>query len=70
MSPPDFTGVMWHKSTRSGSNGGQCVEVAVLGGVVGVRDSKEPDGTVLGFTCRTWGVFVAGVRRGGLVPRP
>ncbi|MEU1683945.1 DUF397 domain-containing protein [Micromonospora sp. NPDC005707] len=32
----------WHKSTRSGSNGGDCVEVADnLPGRVLVRDSKE-----------------------------
>jgi hypothetical protein len=57
---------MWRKSTHSGSNGGQCVEVAVVGGVVGVRDSKEPEGTVLEFTRRAWEMSVAGVRGGGL----
>ncbi|MER6809842.1 DUF397 domain-containing protein [Spirillospora sp. NPDC000708] len=36
----------WRKSTRSsGTHGGtECVEVAVLVGGVGVRDSKDPDG--------------------------
>jgi hypothetical protein len=33
----------WRKSSYSGNNGGQCVEVAVnLTGVVAVRDSKNP----------------------------
>ena len=33
----------WRKSSYSGNNGGQCVEVAVnLPGVVAVRDSKNP----------------------------
>jgi Domain of unknown function (DUF397) len=33
------------KSTYSGSNGGNCVEVADnLPGIVAVRDSKDPDG--------------------------
>ena len=30
----------WRKSTYSGTNGGECVEVAVRGGDVLVRDSK------------------------------
>lgn len=61
MNPPDFTGAMWLRSTYSGSNGGQCVEVAVLGGVVGVRDSKEREsGPVLIFNPSEWGAFVAG----------
>ncbi|TDD92491.1 DUF397 domain-containing protein [Actinomadura rubrisoli] len=38
--------IVWRKSSRSGTGGtgGQeCVEVAALSGVVGVRDSKTPD---------------------------
>ncbi|MVZ98913.1 DUF397 domain-containing protein [Actinomadura sp. LD22] len=34
----------WRKSSRSSGNGGNCVELADLGVVVGVRDSKDPDG--------------------------
>jgi hypothetical protein len=29
MSAPDFTNAQWRKSSRSGGNGGQCIEVAV-----------------------------------------
>ncbi|MEU8800305.1 DUF397 domain-containing protein [Spirillospora sp. NPDC048819] len=36
--------VTWRKSRRSNDQGGECVEVAVLTEVVGVRDSKDPDG--------------------------
>ncbi|MEU1206786.1 DUF397 domain-containing protein [Nocardia sp. NPDC005825] len=32
--------VRWRKSSYSGSNGGQCVEVAIAPGVVRIRDSK------------------------------
>ena len=47
----DLTGAVWHKSTRSGGNGGDCVEVAVnLPGIVAVRDTKDPDGPALVFT--------------------
>lgn len=32
----------WRKSTRSGNNGGTCVELAEHGRSVAVRDSKNP----------------------------
>jgi hypothetical protein len=55
----DLTGARWHKSTRSGSNGGDCVEVADnLPDVVAVRDSKDPDGPVLIFGRDTWTEFI------------
>ena len=61
----DLTGAVWHKSTRSGGNGGDCVEVAVnLPGIVAVRDTKDRDGAALVFTHREWEAFVAGVRDG------
>ena len=61
----DLTGAVWHKSTRSGGNGGECVEVAVnLPDVVAVRDSKDRDGGTLTFTPGDWRDFVAGVRDG------
>jgi hypothetical protein len=60
----DLTGAQWRKSTRSGSNGGACVEVADnLPGVVGVRDSKDPAGPVLTFTPQTWRAFVTCAKR-------
>jgi hypothetical protein len=35
----------WRKSSYSGSNGGNCVEVARNpGGIIAVRDSKDPRG--------------------------
>jgi hypothetical protein len=45
--------------------GGNCVEVADLPGeFVGVRDSMNPAGAVLGFTQGEWDAFVVGVRNG------
>ncbi|MEU7981235.1 DUF397 domain-containing protein [Micromonospora sp. NPDC049081] len=52
---PDFSGVAWRKSTRSGSNA-NCAEAAR---VVGVRDSNDPAGPVLAFERRSWAAFVA-----------
>ncbi|MEH1013839.1 DUF397 domain-containing protein [Micromonospora sp. CPCC 206060] len=53
----------WRKSTRSGGNGGSCVEVADnLPGVVLVRDTKDRDGGTLGFTPDAWRSFVSRAR--------
>ena len=41
--------VQWRKSSRSGGEGGQCVELADLGGGIGIRDSKNPDAGHLGI---------------------
>jgi hypothetical protein len=55
----------WRKSSYSGSNGGDCVEVASnLPGVVAVRDSKDPDGPKLMFSPDEWRAFAAGIRGG------
>lgn len=56
----DLSGAKWRKSTRSGSSGGDCVEVADnLPGVVGVRDSKDRQGPALTFAAEAWSAFVA-----------
>jgi hypothetical protein len=57
--------VIWRKSSYSGSNGGDCVEVAVLSEQgLAVRDSKEPDGPVLTFTPAEWRTFTSAVKAG------
>ncbi len=59
MAVTDLTGAIWRKSSRSGSTGGNCVEVADnLSGVVGVRDSKDPTGPALVFGPEAWRAFV------------
>jgi hypothetical protein len=51
---------VWHKSTRSNGNGGNCVEVARnLPGIVAIRDSKNPHGPVLTVTPDEWARFIA-----------
>ncbi|MEG3637180.1 DUF397 domain-containing protein [Micromonospora palythoicola] len=58
----DLSNARWRKSTRSGASGGNCVEVADnLPGVVGVRDSKNPNGPALTFAPSAWRAFVAQV---------
>ena len=56
--------MVWKKSTKSGSNGGQCVEVASDADNIHVRDSKDPHGPVLTFTPAEWDAFLDGARRG------
>jgi len=64
MNTPDLTSAVWFKSTRSDSNGGQCVEVAKTDTGMAVRDSKNPTGSVLFFTPAEWDAFVGGVKDG------
>ena len=59
----DLTRAVWRKSSRSGDNGGACVEVARnLPGVVAVRDSKNPHGPVLTVSRDEWARFLTHVR--------
>ncbi|MFF5025920.1 DUF397 domain-containing protein [Streptomyces collinus] len=57
----------WFKSSYS-DNGGACIEVATnlvaSSGVVPVRDSKTPAGSVLDFPADAFSSFVAGVKAG------
>jgi hypothetical protein len=52
----------WRKSSRSGNNGGQCIEVAAPGLIL-VRDTKERAGAVLAFGPQTWRDFTARIKR-------
>ena len=62
MTAAELPAVVWRRSSRSG--GGDCVEVAVVGDRVRVRDSKNPGGPVLPFTQDEWDAFVGGVKDG------
>jgi hypothetical protein len=54
----------WIKSSRSGSGGGNCVEIADLDSHRAVRDSKDPTGLALRFTTDAWLVFTCAIRAG------
>lgn len=58
MCSPRSTGRRWRKSSYSGSQEANCVEIAHLPGTVAVRDSKDPDGPMLTFDRPTFGAFV------------
>lgn len=54
----DLSRAAWRKSSRSGGNGGNCVEVATnLAGVVAIRDSKHPSGPALTVSPDSWRAF-------------
>jgi hypothetical protein len=59
----DLISAHWRKSTRSGGNGGACVEVADnLPGAVALRDSKDPNGPALTFGPCQWSTFLTAVK--------
>jgi Domain of unknown function (DUF397) len=60
----DLSRAQWFKSSRSGPNSDNCVEVAFVGEIIAVRDSKRPEGPALIFTQAEWDAFVGGAKDG------
>jgi hypothetical protein len=56
----DLTRARWRKSSRSGGGSADsaCVEVAFVGPVAGVRDSKNRVGPMLIVSGAAWTAFV------------
>lgn len=52
------SGLAWFKSSYSGTEGGQCVEVAAGSAAVRVRDSKTVAGSMLTVSREAWSRFV------------
>ncbi|MCF2129243.1 DUF397 domain-containing protein [Strepomyces sp. STD 3.1] len=48
----------WFKSSYSGTEGGDCVEVAANTGVVHIRDSKAVTGPVIRVSREAWEGFL------------
>ena len=61
LTDPEVRDLQWRKSRRSVGNGA-CVEVAPLGGQIAVRDSQNPDGTLLQYPAQSWQGFVAAIK--------
>lgn len=62
MSEPDHGNLKWHKSTASAD--GNCVEIAISGESVHVRNARDRGGPVLTFRYHEWAAFLAGVHGG------
>jgi hypothetical protein len=52
----------WRRSSRCAAD--SCVEVALAGDHVALRDSKDRNGPVLEFESSEWAEFVAGAHNG------
>jgi hypothetical protein len=64
MNRVDLQNAQWFKSSYSNGNG-SCVEVACLGDVIAMRDSKQHGlGPVLTSTVAGWQAFIASVVNG------
>ncbi|MGW2558673.1 DUF397 domain-containing protein [Streptomyces sp. NPDC001514] len=50
--------LVWLKSSYSGAEGGECVEVAACPGTTHVRDSKDKAGPTLRVASAEWAAFV------------
>ncbi|WKK21650.1 DUF397 domain-containing protein [Streptomyces olivoreticuli] len=58
----DLSSAEWVKSSYSSGEGGMCVDwapkVAAAGGIVPIRDSKNPAGPTLSLPPRAWSSFI------------
>lgn len=55
----------WRKATKSGGNGGDCIEVAPLSqGRVGIRDTEAPDRPPFVVSGSVWAAFIDGAKKG------
>ncbi|GAA3986341.1 DUF397 domain-containing protein [Actinomadura viridis] len=50
---------LWRKAGRSNTQGNECVEVAALGQVIGVRDSKAPEAGHLSLPRESFAALLA-----------
>lgn len=58
----DLTPRLWRKSSYSGANNGNCVEVGTTARAVAVRDSQDSAGPELAIPAERWQAFVSRVR--------
>ncbi|WP_194818575.1 DUF397 domain-containing protein [Nocardia sp. XZ_19_385] len=55
----------WRKSSFSGPSGGNCVELAqASGGLVAMRNSRDPEGAMIFYTRPEIDAFVRGAKAG------
>lgn len=59
----DMTGLEWFKSSYSGNDGPECVEVALTPDHIHIRDSKTIDGAHLTVSNDTWTSFLSHAAR-------
>ncbi|MEW1679459.1 DUF397 domain-containing protein [Streptomyces noursei] len=63
----NLNGAIWRKSSYSGNNESQCVEIAVnIPDLIPVRDSKDKEGPALTFNTEAFSTFIQRVKAGRL----
>ncbi|MFD4787466.1 DUF397 domain-containing protein [Streptomyces sp. NPDC058459] len=55
----DMSTLDWFKSSYSGNDGPDCVEVALTPDEIHIRDSKTADGAQLTLSTDTWTTFLS-----------
>ncbi|WP_371545738.1 DUF397 domain-containing protein [Streptomyces sp. NBC_00554] len=63
MNEHRLSGAHWFKSSYSSDSNNACIEVAVLGPAVGIRDSKDTGRRAVTVPPAAWRAFVAHVGR-------
>ena len=58
----DMSSAIWRKSSHSGANDGNCIEIAAAARTVAVRDPKDSSGPVLKFGPDAWQRFARQVK--------
>lgn len=54
----DWATVPFRKSSRSSTNGGNCVEVGARPGMIAIRDSKCPGAGLVELSAPAWARFL------------
>jgi hypothetical protein len=52
----------WRKSSYSGANGGECVEIGATANVVLVRDTTNRSGDTLRMPVDAWRAFLTSIK--------
>jgi hypothetical protein len=64
MTQLDMRSAAWRKSSHSGTQATECVEIAQVNQVIAVRDSKDPQGPVLVLEPAQWHALRQHLRSG------
>ena len=63
LSEAERASLAWLKA-QSSTHNGACVEIASAAGKIAIRDSKDPDGSILVYTPAEFKAFLDGARNG------
>lgn len=60
----DLSRAQWRRGSQTGDPGTGHLEIAFVDGYIAMRNSADPDGSVLVFTPAEWDAFVLGAKDG------